>query len=135
MEIITKTFDNAQLEKMITEVVAFLGQNKIEQAIVFYGWDCETDNQYADIKVPVRDLEDFISKSQKDGIFKLGTADLYISDVQKTLEFLLCHESDVHFKSDNEDLIEGMRQTWIKKGYAPYDAKNTKKSIKADYEE
>lgn len=122
MEIITKIFEDNHIKEMVTEVLNFLKENRVKKTIIMYGWECKTDNQYADIEILFDDLEKTISRSQKDGVFKLGVADLYISDIEKTFEFLLCHESDIHFKSDNEELVEKVRQKWSDKGYVPYNA-------------
>lgn len=123
MEIITKILNIPQLEKSIKEIVAFFKQDKINQSVIMYGWECKTEEQYVDIEVPVSEIEDFIAKKQADGIFELGKSDLYVSDSEKTFKFTLCHESDIHFESDTSEMVEKMRQEWSDKGYEPYNAR------------
>jgi hypothetical protein len=41
------------------------------------------------------EIEPFVVHSEQKGIFGFGQCDLHIEDRQETLEFRLCHESDV----------------------------------------
>jgi hypothetical protein len=61
-----------------------------------------------------------VVQSEQKGIFRLGQCDLHIEDRQKTLEFLLCHESDIHFASADQRLVEQIISLWHAKGIALY---------------
>lgn len=120
MTIITRPLTNEEFHEVIEYISNFFHGRKERTAIVYYGWDCNTEELYKDMKIDVNEINEFIGRSQKSGIFKLGKADLYISELTDNFEFQLCHESDAHFSSKDKELIEKVRKDWAK--YRPYDA-------------
>ena len=123
MKIITSILNLKQLEDNIDYIINFFKANKQENIIIMYGWDCETDQQYVDIKKNINNLKKFIKNSHEKKIFNLGKSDLYITAKNKKSEFLLCHESDIHFESKDLNLVKRVKNYWIKKGYRPYETK------------
>lgn len=120
MKIATKPITPECIKNEIDYIISFFQENKSEKIYVCYGWKCEAKNQYKDIKLKIEDLKSFIENSEKNNIFILGKSDLYIADSKKENEFLLCHESDIHFESKNSKMISKVRKHWKVEGYECY---------------
>ncbi len=120
MTIITRPLENEEFHEVIEYISNFFHVRNEKAVIVYYGWDCNTEDLYQDMEIDIDDLKKFIQKSHNEGVFKLGKADLYVSESKENFEFQLCHESDAHFSSKNEKLIEKVKKDWEK--YKPYDS-------------
>lgn len=120
MTIITRPLTNEEFNEIIEYISIFFHGRNEKTAIIYYGWDCNTKELYQDMEIDIDNLKEFIQKSQKEGIFKLGKADLYVTESKENFEFQLCHESDTHFSSKNEKLIEKVKKDWEK--YKPYNS-------------
>ena len=64
----------------------------------------------------VSDLPAFVRQSIEKGVFVPGDSDLIIRDPAGTVEFMLCHESDLHLSSGNDKLTERVNEEWREKG-------------------
>lgn len=115
MKIATSPMKDIQLREIINYIVLFFISQNRKKAIVYYGWDCETENLYEKNEIDVSQLKSFIQASEDKKIFFLGRSDFYIESLKNDFEFLLCHESDVHFSSKNIQLAKHLEKDWKSK--------------------
>src|SRR5690349_10091678 len=105
-EVRTEAVDVEQLCERVSDIVNFLHYWGYHRITVICGWGCELpeDELWHPIEIETLELNEYIERSEQKGIFRFGRSDLHIEDPQKTLEFRLCHESDLHFGSNREEL-------------------------------
>jgi hypothetical protein len=65
-------------------------------------------------------LKGYIAKLEQQGIFRLGSSDLWIEAAENKAKYLLCHESDMHFQSSDVELIRRVIRRWLHQGYPLY---------------
>ena len=89
--------------------------------IAMYGWECDLgiDEMYQDIEIGGDDVPEFIQRSEDSGIFRLGRSDLFFRSADKEIEFVLCHESDIHF-TGSEALVSRVRKRWDEMNVGSY---------------
>lgn len=124
MQIQTSQLEIPQLESEVIWICDFLAEIGLPLFQVMYGWGCNVDEQYGlwqNVPVQAGELYAYVHSCRRSGAFELGNADLRIQSPDSDLEFLLCHESDVHFEADNNELIEAVRTVWIGRGYGGWD--------------
>ena len=105
-------------EKLDDEVVAIAEDFHafgIETVYVTFGIFCQRDDlvQYADIPVSTSQLVRFIADCEADGTFQLGESDLHI--IGGGLEFLLCHERDIHCSGEETSSLMAVRKRWTRR--------------------
>jgi hypothetical protein len=131
VEITTGTLGEDQLEFELTWAHEFFRSQHVGDLKVMYGWACnlDIDEQYKWIPLSVNELPSFIRDSVHKGIYRIGRSDLWIVDAGSRFEFLFCHESDVHFKSESAEVLVQVREIWRTRGYSGYE----RQSDKADW--
>jgi hypothetical protein len=84
----------------------------IDTAYITFGFGCDRERvvQWEDIPVPVHTLARFIADSEADETLELGESDLHIRG--GGVEFLLCHEGDVHCTGKMSPLLAAVRKRW-----------------------
>ncbi len=119
MELTTGILKVEQIKREIDTIVSLLGGRGVERVAVSYGFGCEidTDKQYKDIYVPTDRVDGFIEETVTKGIYDWGEYDLYIKSYSPDVEFLLCHESDIHAITDNKEIFEWIKSKWLSSGY------------------
>lgn len=103
-------------EQLRTEIVFFAKLFLIHSkssVTAMYGWDCdlEIDDLYQDIQIGGDEITEFVRRSEDDGIFRLGKSDLFFRSGDAEFEFVLCHESDIHFTAP-EVVVSTVRKHW-----------------------
>ena len=123
MEIRTGLLNIEQLKTELETVIARFNSKNVQQVTVMYGFDCELDQAelYKEITIDVSDINAFIKCSESEGIYKFGDNDFYISVKPLDMEFLFCHESDVHFTSSDNEIFAQIKQEWQNEGYEAYE--------------
>ena len=106
-----------QLWSEVQEIAALLSGLQITDLIVSYGYNGSSDDRfddelYQDIEIEVGDLLGFLSRSITEGRYHLGEQDFHIRSLAGEVEFLICHESDVHLETDNAEVASAMRGRW-----------------------
>jgi hypothetical protein len=81
-----------------------------------YGSKLPMNQLWVPTEIDTSSLGAFIGDASRKGIFELGQSDLHIEDRQETLEFRLCHESDIHFESIDQGLVEQVITLWRGRG-------------------
>lgn len=120
-EVTTETVSIGQLRSIVQEIAELLESWKIGYLKIMYGYNCNlpVDELWCPEEIRVDELEGFIQRSERGGIFQFGRGDLHIEDSRETLEILLCHESDVHFRSKDQTRVEEITKLWRDKGLKP----------------
>ncbi|HKW96567.1 MAG TPA: hypothetical protein VJN43_02490 [Bryobacteraceae bacterium] len=78
------------------------------------------DELWQPIAISPAQLQTFITRSETQGIFSLGASDLIIQDAKGDIIFTLCHESDIHFVSDNSSFVDQVLKLWQGQGLTVY---------------
>jgi hypothetical protein len=119
MEIVTRRLNAAQLLAEIPEIVEMFRLNGLEHLTVEFGWGSgqAIDQCWYPHLVSLVDLESFIQRRLNEDVFLPGQSDLFIRDSTNVVEFLLCHESDIHLRTENAAIAKMIEQAWDRKGY------------------
>lgn len=119
MEIVTKELSAAQILGEIPAIVRAFRRMGLGELTVVFGWasGCEVDRWWQPHFVTLAGLESFVRQHVEEGVFLPGESDLHICDRANTVEFLLCHESDIHLRTENAAIAETIEQAWDRKGY------------------
>ena len=127
MEVITQRLDGAALVqylRLVADLCVALDPSGLD---VSYGWACdlEIDELYRDHRIESHGLLDFVEDSTRRGAFTLGESDLHIRGAGIDFEFMLCHESDIHFESADPELVRRVASAWKATGLSVHDAKES----------
>ncbi|MEM7343214.1 MAG: hypothetical protein AAF485_03145 [Chloroflexota bacterium] len=119
MEIKTVILSKSQFELIIQDILIFLNEKRIKSVTTIYGWACnvEIDDLYQDIPISTDNLKQFLIENIENGVYEVGESDLFIENKETDVQFLLCHESDIHFTTKNMQLLQEVRDSWKRKGY------------------
>jgi len=122
VEIRSGILTQTQLEGEVSTIIDVFQAQHCDNLLVSYGWECDLDPDelYQEKPMPLSSLRDFIRQSTNDGIFELGNADLLISSRDRSVEFVLCHEADIHMTASRE-LTNEIGKNWKAKGYSYYE--------------
>lgn len=106
-----------QLWSEVQEIAALLGRLQIIDLTVLFGYNGSSDDRYDDelyqeIEIKTDALLGFLSKSIAEGRYHLGEQDFQIESLSGDVEFLICHESDVHLETDNAEVASPTRARW-----------------------
>ena len=116
-EIVIASTGAVGIGRILSEICSvFVAQQQKSFALTL-GWGCqaEQDELWIPVEVPVEALESVVDEKVRLGVFRFGDSDLYLSG--QTFEFKICHEGDLHFKSDSQDLINAVRASWMTLGH------------------
>ena len=90
----------------------------ILQVEVEYGWGCRPPAAGKFAAVAVSELVAWIADAAAGGHYSLGEDNLHLRIPALPLEFLLCHDGDVHIMTDNTAWLEALRARWQGQGYS-----------------
>lgn len=113
--LITQTLTQDEMEDQIGMIYKFLKRNRLHELIFTFGFGAG-EEMYIPKTINLNDLIHNIEESISQGKFRLGYDDLFIKDINKTLEFTLCHESGVYFSSKDNNLLEEVESIWMGMG-------------------
>lgn len=124
MELRTKPLELPVLAEQLDSIVELCARFSPETVVVLYGWACnlDTPDLWQEMRTPTAALRALIRTSMERGVYDLGESDLYIQDAGESFRFLLCHESDIHFRSLDESMINIVEAAWRGAGLAPSEA-------------
>lgn len=103
----------------LSTIADFLGSTEVGLWTVEFGWgsNLPIERLWQPSDLTAGSLEDFVQQSEREGIYQLGRGDLVISDVQTGMTFIVCHESDLHFISDDEAMLDRVSTLWRAAGF------------------
>ncbi|WP_165248198.1 hypothetical protein [Paludisphaera soli] len=113
--IIELTTGYLTFEELDAEVVASIDDFRsmgVETIFLTFGFGCDREDrlQFEEIPVALGDLIHFIQDAEADGTFELGESDLVLRG--GGLEFLFCHEGDVHCYGRESPPLLAVRRRW-----------------------
>jgi hypothetical protein len=117
-EIETRPLTIEELQARIPEIERFLldwGYDRVN-ATFGYGSKLPMNKLWIPTEIDTSSIGAFVESAVRKGIFEVGHSDLHIEDRQETLEFRLCHESDIHFESSNQGFVEKVITLWRGRG-------------------
>lgn len=98
--------------------IAFLHAVGVKDILVAFGYGCEcpSEQRYEYFSMPLERLQPFIEESEAENYYLRGTSDLLIKSATGEIEFLFCHESDIHFISANAKFVDRLIVEWQSAG-------------------
>ena len=102
----TKQINRASILNAIEKIIPIIHQYWGEQVIVCHGGVTQLDeDQLKNEKIKTADLIKKIENEENTKPFVVGGWDFFIRNEDKTEMIQLCHESDVHFQSENDKML------------------------------
>jgi hypothetical protein len=100
-------------------VVEFLRTAGVSEVLVAYGFgcDCPDDQLYQDVLIPLDRLAPFMADAEARNYYRLGKDNLHVKDGTRRIEFMFCHESDIHFISEDRELVERLKAKLLAAGF------------------
>lgn len=97
--LISKVVPAGEILRALEAFPAFLLERGVEECMVKYGWERGRVEERLErpALIPLRD-------------FVAGESDLYVELEKPAAEFVFCHESDIHLKTEDRDLMAAFRQ-------------------------
>jgi hypothetical protein len=110
------------LREWIGELACFLDTVGHGPYSVELGWGATlpTEQLWHQVEVAPKDIPALIRESEAKGVIRLGTSDLIIRSKERAINFTICHDSDIHFVSSDEDLLRTVTALWRAKGWEVY---------------
>lgn len=114
MEIVTGKLGRDEIVSHLPRLGGWLKSHGFDHLTVEYGWGCALalDELWKPLAMSPENLEAFISESEAKGVYRLATCDLILRGPEDKFELTLCHESDLHFASQDEDLVLRIAGLW-----------------------
>jgi hypothetical protein len=123
MEILTNILTEDQFRQELAETAQFLSQRGISEAAVTFGFtpDCpDLEDVGVPHVVPVTDVASFVADRERTKGFRLGVYDCWIEPSGLAAHFLFCNDSDIHFTSESDELLDLVRARWRGRGFHVY---------------
>jgi hypothetical protein len=119
VELTTGTLSRADYLRAVERVVELLRSAGVAEVLVAYGFgcDCPDEQLYQDVPMPLDRLLPFMAEGERLDYYRIGKDNLHVKDGTGRIEFLLCHESDIHFISEEAELVERVKGLWLAAGF------------------
>lgn len=115
MELTSGLLSRTDYIRAAEQVVSFLRSVGVSEVLVAYGFgcDCPDEQLFQDVPMPLDRLLPFISTGERLDYYRIGKDNLHVKDCTGRIEFLLCHESDIHFICEDKELVERLKAEWL----------------------
>ena len=119
MELASGMLSRHEYLSAIAAIVEFLRTAGVREVLVSYGFgcDCPHEQLYEPIAMPIDHLPHFVAESEAADFYRVGKDNLHVSAPGGGPEFLFCHESDIHFISEDAELVGRLKEEWSTLGY------------------
>jgi prepilin-type processing-associated H-X9-DG protein len=119
VELTTGILSRADYIHATERVVEFLRSAGVSEVLVAYGFgcDCLDDDLYQDVPMPLDRLLPFMAEGERLDYYRVSKDNLHVKDSTGRIEFLLCHESDIHFISEDAELVDRLKGMWLAAGF------------------
>jgi hypothetical protein len=67
--------------------------------------------------IPPSGPPEFIATAEAANYYWVGRDDLHINTPDGRVQFLLCHESDIHLTTEDAGLLDRLRSMWLADGH------------------
>lgn len=114
MELMSGSMGREDYLLEIADLVELLRDAGVERLLVAYGpvCDCPEERRGEVREMPLDGLLPFIDESEAANYYEVGEDDLQVKDAAGRFEILLCHESDIHFISEDVNLLNRITAFW-----------------------
>ncbi|HTA70439.1 MAG TPA: hypothetical protein VK776_19260 [Bryobacteraceae bacterium] len=121
-EVRTEPLNETQLALLVTDIAHLLQSWGYTSVTVTLGFGCNLppEQLWRRREIEAKQIAAFVERSAEDGVFQFGRCDLHIEDKQATLEFRICHESDIHFESIDPSQVTKVLELWLQQGMTLY---------------
>ena len=104
----------------MADAVEFYRVRNVQNVFVVYGWgcDCPDAELYEDKRMPLSAFDSFVADAQSADYYRVGHDNLHFQEENGRSEFLFCHESDVHFTSEDASLVNAVQRGWRQRGFS-----------------
>lgn len=119
MEVRSGILSRAEYLLAVERVVEFLRCVGVSEVLVAYGFgcDCPDEQLYQDVAMPLDQVLPFMAEGEALDYYRIGRDNLHVKDGTGRTEFLFCHESDIHFISEDAELAERLKGIWLAAGF------------------
>ncbi len=119
MELTSGMLSRDENQRAIADSVEFLREAGLTDVLVAYGFgcDCPDEQLYQDVSMPLDRLKSFIAEAEAADYYRVSRDNLHVKDPAGRIEFLFCHESDIHFICDTAELVERLKAKWLAAGF------------------
>jgi hypothetical protein len=119
MDITTRPLSPEEHRLGMADAEAFYRSRGDESVLVAYGWgcDCPDPELYQDRLVPLSRFREFVTAAEAANYYRVSKDNLHFKDTRGSSQFLFCHESDIHFTTDDLPLLEEVVRRWRSLGF------------------
>lgn len=119
MELTSGILSRHDYLRRVEGVIEFLRSVGVSEVLVAYGFgcDCPDGELYRDMPMPLDRLLPFMAEGEGLDYYRVGRDNLHVKDGTGRLEFLFCHEFDIHFISEDRELVERLKAAWLAEGF------------------
>jgi hypothetical protein len=119
MELSSGLLSEDDYRRALIDLADLLRKVGVEEVSVAFGFGCDCPDEllFVDQPLPLERLLPFIAESEASDYYRVGSDNFHINDVTNRWQILLCHESDVHFTTNDESLIQRVEAAWLARGY------------------
>jgi len=119
VELTSGILSRADYLRAVERVGELLRCAGVSEVLVSYGFGCDCPNEqlYQDVPMPLDRLLPFMAEGERLDYYRIGKDNLHVKDGTGRLEILFCHESDVHFISEDAELVERLKGIWLAAGF------------------
>lgn len=119
MELTSGPLPRDEYLRAIDGIVEFMLALDMREILVCYGFGCDWPEEqlYQCVSMLVTELSSFIADAESKDYFRVGRDNLHVTETTGRLEFVLCHEADIHFIADDFELISQLKKKWLSMGY------------------
>jgi hypothetical protein len=108
----------SEVEAEIPFVCALFADGGAAHVSVMFGVACKVDHDQLwspfDIGTPI--LVEWIERMIRDGVYRPADSDLYIDEGER-LSIRLCHEADIHVRTQSASIVKTCASRWLEKRY------------------
>ncbi|MDY3560314.1 hypothetical protein R5W23_001546 [Gemmata sp. JC673] len=119
MELATGVLSRTDYIRAAERVVEFIRSLGAAEVLVAYGFgcDCPDEQLYQNVPMSLGGLLPFMSEGERLDYYRIGKDNLHVKDGIGRTEFLFCHESDIHFISEDAELVGRLKDLWLAAGF------------------
>ena len=115
--VFTRTLNVPEFKTEFDSIIKTLEQNHIDNVEILFGWAWGNDyKNWIPFQIKVSDIVSEIDKPQKQSLGQFRHDDIFITLTEWEIEFLFCHESDIHLSfNDANEITASIIDTWNSK--------------------
>ena len=110
----TRILSKFEFKTEFDRIIKTLEQNHVDEVELLFGWAWGNDyKDWTPFQTKVTDIELELEKPQKQNFGQFGNDDIFIRLPELEIEFLFCHESDIHLSFNNaNEIVSSVINSW-----------------------